>query len=85
MKKEATDKKKNEPKPKFYYDVKVETMLPATLIYRVFAETPEQAAELIKNASPTGIKHKLPGKKDIKLSVYRAGCSVIEFMKNLVR
>lgn len=73
------------PKPKFYYDVKVECMLPATLTYRVLAETPQQAADLIKNMSPTGVKHRLSGKKDIKLSVYSAGSSMIQFVKNLLR
>jgi hypothetical protein len=72
------------PKEKHYYDVKVECMLPATVIYRVLAEDPVQAAELIKGMSPVGVKHRLLGKKDIKLSVYKAGSSILEWMKNLV-
>lgn len=71
------------PKPKYYYDVKVETMLPATLTWRILAETPEQAAEMIKNMQPTGVKHRLLGRKDIKLLVYDAGSSFIKFIKNL--
>ena len=72
-------------KQKLYYDVKVECMLPATLIYRVLAEDAEQAAELIKGMSPIGVKHRLIGKKDIKLTVYEAGSSMIKWVKNLLR
>lgn len=71
------------PKPKFYYDVKIETYLPATLLYRVLAEDPVQAAELIKGKPPTGVKHKLVGRKDIKMLVYDAGSSMIRYIKNL--
>ncbi len=69
---------------KRYYQVTVETMLPATLTYRVLAETPEQAAILIKNQSPIGVKHKLIGKKDIILKVYESGSVIIKFMKRLL-
>ena len=51
-------------KDKRYYDVKVECMLPATLTFRVLAEDPMQAAELIKGMSPVGVKHRLIGRKD---------------------
>ena len=71
-------------KAKLYYDVKVECMLPATLTYRVLADDPRQAAELIRGMSPIGVKHRLVGKKDIKLTVYDAGCSMIRWMKNLL-
>ncbi|CAB4196580.1 hypothetical protein UFOVP1290_100 [uncultured Caudovirales phage] len=85
IKKAAEDKKKKlaEPPPKFYYDIKVECMLPATLTYRVLAETPEKAIDLIKGQSPTSVKHRLIGRKEIKLMVYKAGCSMIMFVKNL--
>lgn len=71
-------------KPKFYYDVKVETMLPATLTFRILAETPEQAAELIRGQNPVGVKHRLIGRKDSKLSVYDAGSTMLRWMKNLL-
>ena len=78
---------KNETKipPKFYYDVKVEALLPATLVYRVLAETPEQAAQLIKNMSPNSVKHRLIGRKEIKLMVYDAGSTMIKYVRNLFR
>lgn len=71
-------------KPKFYYDVKVECMLPATLTYRVLAEDPQQAVQLIKGMSPNGVKHRLIGKKDLKLSVYDAGTNMLRWMKSLI-
>lgn len=84
--KEATKKQAQSPpiKAKLYYDVKVECMLPATLTFRVLAEDPEQAAQLIRGQNPTTIKHRLIGRKDIKLSVYDAGSSMLRWMKNLL-
>lgn len=81
--KKELEKKAALPPPKFYYDVKVECMLPATLTYRVYAETPQQAAEMIRNLTPTVVKHKLIGRKELKLFVYDAGSSMIKFIKNL--
>jgi hypothetical protein len=71
------------PPPKYYYDVKVECMLPATLTYRVLAETPQQASEMIRGLTPNGVKHRLQGRKELKLSVYDAGSSMIKFVRNL--
>lgn len=71
-------------KPKFYYDVKVECMLPATITFRILAESAQQAAELIKGASPIHVHHRLHGRKDLKLSVYDAGSTMLRWMKNLL-
>lgn len=71
-------------KPKLYYDVKVECMLPATLTYRVLAEDARQAAEMIKGMTPIGVKHRLVGRKELKLSVYDAGSTMLRWMKNLL-
>lgn len=76
------DKTKQLPIKK-YFDVKVEVMLPATLHYKVLAEDPEQAITLIKNQSPVGVKHKLAGKKELKIMVYDAGSTMLKFIKNL--
>jgi hypothetical protein len=82
--KEAKEKKEK-PKPQLtYYDVKVEALIPATLVYRILAEDAKQASEMIKNKQPNTVKYRLHGKKDIKLLVYDAGCTMIKFMKNLV-
>lgn len=66
------------------YDVKVEVMLPATLTYKVLAETPQQAADLIKNKQPNAVKHRLIGRKEQKLTVYDSGSVLIRFVKNLM-
>lgn len=81
--KKELEKKAQEPKPKLYYDVKVECMLPATLTYRVLAESPEQASELIKGKAPNSVVHKLSGRKELSLKVYEAGSSMMRFMKRL--
>lgn len=73
----------NKPKPKYYYDVKVEAMLPSTLTYRVLAEDPDHAAQLIKKMSPVSVQHRLIGRKESKLTVYDAGCSIIRLVINL--
>jgi hypothetical protein len=72
------------PKPKYYYDVKVECMLPATLTYRVLAEDAQQAAELIKGKSPNSVQHKLIGRKEMVLRVYDASSTMMRFMKKLL-
>lgn len=71
-------------KAKLYYDVKVECMIPAVVTFRILAETPEEAAELIRGAQPISVKHQLLGRKDIKLSVYDAGSTMLRWMKNLI-
>jgi hypothetical protein len=86
-KKEARLKKEAEAKlkikPKFYFDVKVECLLPATLTYRVLAEDAQQAVDLIKGTQPNSVRHKLIGRKELKLSVYDAGSTIIKLLKRL--
>lgn len=71
-------------KAKHYYDVKVECMIPATITFRILAEDPEEAADLIRGAAPISVVHRLVGRKDHKLSVYDAGSTMLRWMKNLV-
>lgn len=71
-------------KQKFYYDVKVECMLPATITFRILAEDAEEAAGLIRGASPNHVQHRLHGRKDLKISVYDAGSTMLRWMKNLI-
>lgn len=80
------DEKKYKEKQiiKQYYEVKLEAMLPATVIYRILAETPEEAADLIKYHKPVSIQPRLIGKKDLHLKVYYAGQCVIKFIKKFV-
>lgn len=69
---------------KSYYDVKVECLLPATLTYRVLAKDAEEAVNNVKYMSPNGVKHKIAGKKDLKITVYDSGTSMIRFFKNIL-
>ena len=69
-------------KNKKYFDVKVECMLPATLTYVVLAEDAEQAYLMIKNISPNSVRHRLIGRKELKLTVYDSGSTMIRFIKN---
>jgi hypothetical protein len=72
-------------KTKIQFDVSIETLLPATLKYRVWAETPEQAAEQIKKLNPTQVQYRLAGRRDRKLTVYQAYTSIVQLVKNLFR
>lgn len=69
---------------KKYYDVKITAMIPATLTYKVLANSPEQAAQMIKNLQPNHVHHKIVGKKDIKLVVFDSGTTLIRFVKNFL-
>lgn len=68
-----------------YYDVKLEVKLPATITYRILAESPEKAFELSKRATPTGVKYNIAHKLDIKAIVYDSGTTMIRFIKNFIR
>ncbi len=76
--------KKVKPVEKKYYEVKVECTLPATVTYRILAETPEQALDMIKGKQPNGVKHRLAGRKDIKVMVYDSGSTIVRLVKNLL-
>ena len=69
---------------KKWYDVKIEVLLPATLFYKLQAEDAQQAAELTKNIKPNAVVYRLNGRKELKLTVYEMGCTIIKFMKNLM-
>ena len=76
--------KDNKPKEKFYFDVKVEVLVPATITYRVLAEDPQQAVDLVKGKSPNNVQYKLNSRRDLKIMVYNASSNLLRFMKNLV-
>jgi len=71
---------------KQYYTVKLEVMAPVELTFRVFAETPEEAAEIVsKNPIPplsAAPKPILSRMRRIKATVYKAGTSIYEFIKS---
>ena len=72
------------PKEKKYFDVKIECMLPAVLIYRILAEDANQALELIKGKSPNSVQHKLPGRKELVAKVYDSGSCMLRHIKKLL-
>lgn len=74
-----TDKK--QPQQKKYFDVKVETLVPATITYRVFAENETEALKQIDKTNPTGFKPRLAQKKLLKAAVYDAGSLMIKLTK----
>lgn len=67
---------------KLPYTVKVEVMAPVELTYRVWAENPEQAVEMLRygmiSAPPKPILSK---QRRIKATVYKYGTVMIEFIK----
>lgn len=73
---------------KQFYTVKLEVLAPVELTFRVFAETPEKAAEMVsKNPIPplsAAPKPILSRMRRIKATVYKAGNLIYEFVKNYV-
>lgn len=74
----------NLPKPKYLFDVKVEAMIPATLTYKVLAESPEQAVDLLYGKQPVSVQYRLVGRKELKAKVFDAGCLILKYARNLV-
>jgi hypothetical protein len=83
LKKEAEAKK---PPQKQYYTVKLEVMAPVELTFRIFAETPQKAEEMVRrNPLPPlsgPMRPKLSRIKRIKSTVYKAGTNLYYFVKN---
>jgi c-di-GMP-binding flagellar brake protein YcgR len=78
------DKPKTVVKPKRRkFDVKIETMVPATLKFRVEAFDEKEALGLIKNARPIEVKYNLLQRRDLKAIVYAYMSTIILLVKNL--
>lgn len=73
---------KSKAPEKIYYDVKLEVMVPGTVTYRILAESPEQAIQLIKYQQPRQIQYRINAKKIIKTLVYKAASVLLLFSKN---
>jgi hypothetical protein len=87
----AEDKKKLEKqlklvdevlKPK-YYTVVIEVTIPATVKYKVLAQTPEEALEKAKKMAPTDISKKVGLLKRISAKVMKYGTLFVELTKSL--
>jgi hypothetical protein len=70
------------PKQKSYYDIKVEALVPTTLIYKVLAEDERDALNQIANKAPNGMKPNLLMKRVIKATIYIAGTTMIKLVKH---
>lgn len=70
-------------KEKKYFKVVMECNMPATVTYKVLAESPEKALELIKNMPPIAVKYYLPKKINLKATIYEFGSSLIQLIKKL--
>lgn len=72
---------------KEYFTVKVEVLAPVTLTYRIYAESPEEAADMaVKQAGQKQFSQPIIGygrMKSLKTMVYNAGTSMVRFVKNL--
>ncbi len=84
LKKEAEEKKKK-AEEKHWFEVRVETNVPATVYYKILAKDAEEAASLVKNSPIQRVEYKIRLKRDIKLSVYEVGMLIIKYMKQLGR
>lgn len=74
--------KKEAPKVKKYYKVTLECLVPSTLTFKVFAESPEQALEEFQKAAPVEVKPQVAKRKNIKCFVYEFGYSNLLSSKN---
>lgn len=90
-KEEKKVEKKAEKKPepiilkKRPYTVKLEVQAPVELTYRVWAETPEQAVEMLRYGQLVNApKPILSKRRNIKATVYKYGTVMIEFVKKYV-
>lgn len=78
----------NKPKEKKYYSVKLEGQVPVELHFKVLAESPEEAAEIVsKNPLPPLARAPrpiLPRLRRLKATVYRYGTTTIDYIKNFM-
>jgi hypothetical protein len=82
--KEKEDKKEKPAKKaeKQFYTVEVDAWTKSTLKYKVFAETPEEAIELIdKSPMLNPPVTKVNGMKKISAKVYQYGTNMIKLMR----
>jgi hypothetical protein len=74
------------PPQKEYFTVKVETLVPTTVTYRVYAESPDVAIDMVKRGS---VQFSQPPQfmwgqmKRLKATVYNAGTVLIRLARRL--
>lgn len=85
--KKTEEKMTEKKKDKEFFTVKIETLAPIILTYKILAETPEEAA--IVAAKKQGQQQAIPpvivfaklGK--LKAKVYKAGTTLLQLTKNI--
>jgi hypothetical protein len=77
----ATKEEKVKPIEKKYFSIVVECQVPATLSFKVLAESPEQALEMINKASPIDFKPKISKRRLLQAKVLYYGYSTIIMTK----
>jgi hypothetical protein len=70
---------------KKYFTVKIETLTPCTITYRIYAENEEDAITMTKRATPTSVRPNISLKRLLKATVYDAGTSVVKLVKSFAR
>lgn len=76
---------KNKPIQKEHFTIRVEAMVPVTLLYKVYAESPEQAVDKVRQgyaALYEAPKLALNRARYLRASVYSAGTSIIRWVKS---
>jgi len=80
-KRKEEEAKKQLPKEKKYYDIRLEALVPCTITYRIFADDEHDALAQMSKKSPSGVRPNVAKKRDIKAVVYDAGSSIVRFAK----
>lgn len=78
----SDDKKKITPPVLELYEIKVEAMVPCSFVYRIRAETPEDAIKKIDKHHPTQFIPHNARKKMTKAIVFNAGTLNVRATRN---
>jgi hypothetical protein len=73
---------KKETKEIKTYSIKVEALVPCSLVYTIKAETPEDALKVLDKTPPTHIQPHTQRKKMNKAVVFEKGYSTIKLTKS---
>lgn len=67
-----------------YYDVRVESTVPAIVHYRILAKSPEHAESLVRYKNPNHIEYKFNKRKNLFMRIYDAGTLLMHIAKSLI-
>jgi hypothetical protein len=74
--------KKENPKVKKYFDIKLECLVPTVIVYRVLAEDENEALAEFNKKAPIKVNPDIRRKRPIKATVYDGGCTTVRATKN---